>query len=104
MLGGDDEVLHPRVGGGLRPEFRVIQVGIEVLEVSVIDLVGNLLALLDPLMAGWQGVDSPVDEQAEAVVGEPTAVADGWSDIRHGNSSWIINRAGALPELVISRR
>ena len=80
VLRGDDEVLHARLVGKLGPELRVIQVGVKVLEVLLVFLVGDLLDVLDPFMPRGEGISAPVDEHAEAVVGEPTAIANGRSD------------------------
>src|SRR6185312_7432714 len=66
-----------RVLRGARPDSRVVEVGIEVVEVALIVLVGELLPILDPFVARRQRVETPMDEQPEPVTYEPTGVADG---------------------------
>ena len=75
VLGGEHGVFHARGLGLARPFARVEQVGIEILEVFVVLFLGNLLAHLDPFVAGRHGIQPPVDEHAEAVVREPGGVA-----------------------------
>jgi hypothetical protein len=48
-----------------------------VVEVAPVVLVADALALLDPLVAGGEGVEAPVEEEAEACLGEPGGVAGG---------------------------
>ncbi len=79
VLGGDHEVLHAGIGRGLRPGVRVVEVGVEVAEVGVVDLIRDLLALLDPLVARGEGIDAPMDEQAKAIPDKPARVTRGGS-------------------------
>ena len=71
VLGGDDEVLHAGVAGLLGPDARVVEVGVEVVEVLLVVFVADVLLVAHPLVAGGERVEAPVDEQAEAVVEEP---------------------------------
>jgi len=84
VFGRDDEVLHPRVGGGLCPEAGIVEIGVEAGEVpGVVDLGRDLLAVLQPLVSRAQRVESPVDEQPEAILDEPARVAHRRSHLRH---------------------
>ena len=80
MLAGDHEVAHAGAGGGVRPHAGIVEVGIEAVEVPLVDLVRDLLLVLDPLVPGRQRVQPPVDEHAEAVVHEPRRVPGARSD------------------------
>ncbi len=81
MLGGHDEVFHPRARRRLSPELGVVQVGVEPLEVLlIVDLGGDFLVVPNPLVAGGLGVQAPVNEQPETVVHVPTRVAGGTAD------------------------
>ena len=71
VLGGHDEVLHPRLAGEARPGARVELVRVEALRVAVVDLVGDLLRRADPLVLGGHRVEAPVHEEAEAGLLEP---------------------------------
>src|SRR5215212_85451 len=51
MLGRDDEVPHARVPRLSGPLFGAVEVGVEVVEVPLVVLVANPLALLDPFVA-----------------------------------------------------
>ena len=76
MLGRDDEILHPGVPRRLRPELRIVEIGIEVLEIlRVVDFRGDPFVVLQPFVACAEGVEAPVDEHAEPVMGEPACVA-----------------------------
>ncbi|OPZ86709.1 MAG: hypothetical protein BWY76_00820 [bacterium ADurb.Bin429] len=77
MLGCDDEVLHPRAGGGARPRPRVVEIRIKVPEVDVVDFIRNLLVMLHPLVAGGQRIQAPVNEEAKTVMDEPGGIARG---------------------------
>ena len=83
MLGGRHEVLHAGAGGRLGPAIRVVQVGIEVIHVAFVLAGRDLLLLHDPLVTSRQGIQSPVNEQAEAVVHEPAGVAGTLPDLSH---------------------
>ncbi len=83
VLGGDDEVLHARPGGGFRPDLGVVQVRVEVLEIPVVDVIGDLLDMLHPFVPGGEGVDAPVDEETETILLEPGCVTDGGPDDVH---------------------
>ena len=54
-----------------RPGPRVVEVGVELVEVLLVVRVGHPLVLLHPLVARRQRVEAPVDEHAEARVGPP---------------------------------
>ena len=43
-------------------------------EVSLICGIADLFAVLDPFVARGQRVDPPVNEQAEAIMGEPARI------------------------------
>jgi len=73
----DDEVLHAGVCGGVGPGRGVVEVGIETAEVFFVSLVGDPLEIAHPLVPRGEGVEAPVDEEAEAVAGEPRSVAAG---------------------------
>ena len=75
VLGRHHKVLHPRVLRLLRPGRRVVEIRVKVVEIFLIILVSNQLAVLDPLVARRQGVDAPVDKESKTVVGKPTAVS-----------------------------
>jgi len=77
VLAGGDDVLHAGVLCFLRPNGRIVEVGVKVIEVLLVVLVGDSLVVLDPLVAGGDGVDSPVDEQPEAIVGKPGSIGSG---------------------------
>ena len=96
MLGGHHEVLHAGAGRGLRPTVRVVQVGIEVVHVALVVVDRDLLLLHYPLVAGGKGIQSPVDEQPEAVVHEPAGVAGALSDV-HVRGSFTVLACRMLP-------
>ncbi len=75
VLGGDNDIRHARVFGRLGPRVGVIQVGVEVVEILLVVLVADLLAILHPLVPRREGVDTPVDEQPEAIMREPCRIA-----------------------------
>src|ERR1700684_1051443 len=50
---------------------RVVEVGVEVLEVALVGGVVQALALLHPLVASGDGVQPPVNEQAEPRLAPP---------------------------------
>ena len=74
VLGGDDEIFHARQFGHTGPFFGVEQIGVEVGEVLLVVGNADFFAVADPFVAGGQGVQPPVDEHAEAVVGKPRSV------------------------------
>src|SRR5205085_1515713 len=69
--------LHAGTPGLTCPCNRVVQVGVEVIDVPLVVLVADALAVLHPLMPGGQRIDAPVDEQPEAVVDKPSGVTGG---------------------------
>ena len=71
MLGGQDRVAHARLPGQPGPSARVIQVGIEVLEVALVGRIVQALTLLHPLVAAGDGIEPPVNEQAEPCLAHP---------------------------------
>ena len=75
MLGGNHEVFHARAGCCRRPQVGLIQVRVKVFEIGVVDLIRDLFVVLHPLMPRGQGIQAPVNEQAEAVMHEPAGVA-----------------------------
>ena len=81
MLGSRHEVLHAGAGGSLGPTIRVVQVGIEIVQVAFVVADRDFLLLHYPFVARRQGIQSPVNEQAEAVVYEPAGVAGTLSDL-----------------------
>ncbi len=87
VLGGEDDILHPGGFRVARPGGRVVEVGVEVAEVAVVVLVVEPFAVFDPLVAGGEGVEAPVDEEAEAVVGEPGGVGGCGGDFRQCDSA-----------------
>ena len=75
VLARDDRVFHAGTLGGRGPLVRVVEVGVEVIEVRLVVLVGDLLALFHPLVARRHRVDAPVSEQAEPIMNEPLGLA-----------------------------
>lgn len=71
VLGRQHHIFHPCLTGPARPFLRVVEVGIEVLEVLLVARVVDFLAVLHPLVPGRERVDAPMDEHAEPVVLEP---------------------------------
>ncbi len=74
VLGGEDHVAHAGLAGGLRPFAGLEEVGVEEVEVDLVVFVGDLLIVADPLVPRRHGVESPVDEHAKTVVGEPAGI------------------------------
>ena len=79
MLCREDDILHPRSLGLTRPFLRVVEVGIEVLEVLLVLLLGGALKILHPLMARGKRIESPMDEHTETVMSEPFSIAGSFS-------------------------
>src|SRR5262245_43632230 len=83
MLGSKDDIFH---SGGARcggPSARVVEVGVEVVEVALVCSVVDALAALDPFVARWQRIQPPVDEHPEPIVGEPGGIASCWCWCEH---------------------
>jgi len=74
VLGGHHEVPHPGPPGHPRPLGRVVEVRIEMIEVTPVLLIAHLLGALDPLVASRAGIDAPVDEHPEALANEPPGI------------------------------
>ena len=70
VLGGQHGVLHARPPALPGPVGGVEEIGVEVLEVGVVHLGVDALAVLHPLVAAREGVQAEVDEHAEPVVHE----------------------------------
>src|SRR6266568_446471 len=77
VLGGDDGVAHARVDRRLRPSGGVEEIGIEVIEIPLVVLIGQLLSALDPLVAGRQRVQAPVEEEPQTCFGPPGGARGG---------------------------
>jgi hypothetical protein len=75
VLGGEHGVPHPGGTGGPRPGDRVVQVGLEVVEVRLVVLGGQPLVVLDPLVPRGQCVQAEVDEHAESPVRKRSSCA-----------------------------
>jgi hypothetical protein len=45
-----------------------------MVEVLLIFFVGNHFMAFDPLVARWQGVDTPVNKKTKAIMGKPGSV------------------------------
>ena len=71
VLGGEDDVFHAGLPGHPGPFLRVEEVGVEMVEVLLVVLVGQAFLVLDPFVPGRHGIESPVDEHAEAGVRPP---------------------------------
>ena len=78
VLGGDDEIFHAGLRGGARPQRRIVEIGVEACEVlPVVDVIRDALVVADPLVPCRQGVQPPMDKEAETVPDKPARVADG---------------------------
>ena len=44
VFGGDDEIFHPRVFCGLCPKGRVVEVGVELFEISLVIRAPSLIS------------------------------------------------------------
>src|SRR5881409_106516 len=81
VLGGDDEVLHPRVPGHAHPFVRVEPDGVEAVDILLVLRDGDVRPAHDPLAdardalslvrAGWHCVGPPVDEHPEPRLAPP---------------------------------
>ena len=59
VLGGEHHILHARGFRGGGPVARIVQVGIEMLEVALVALVVDALVVFDPLVARRRARTSP---------------------------------------------
>ncbi len=71
VLRGHDEVFHPGLFRVPRPFLRVVQVGVEEVEIFLILFVRYALVVSDPFVTGGERVEAPVDEHAEPRLGPP---------------------------------
>jgi len=51
--------------------MRIVRHGVETLEILAIGFWGKLFAGLGPLMAGRQGIQSPVKEYSKTILDKP---------------------------------
>ncbi len=77
MLGRHHKVLHAGPGGCRGPEFGIVEVGIEPVEILLIRCGVDALKVFQPFMPGPQGIEAPMDEEAETIMGEPCGIAGG---------------------------
>ena len=85
VLRRDHKILHTRIGRSLRPDFRIVQVRIEMLEIAaLVFLCRNMLNVHDPLVAGSARIKPPVDEHAEPGFRKPFGPVARWILLLHG--------------------
>ena len=82
VLGGQHHIFHAGGAGAARPLARRVEVGVEMVEIFPVGGGGDLLAVLQPFVPGAQRVEAPMDEQAEAGVGEPRLLRLGEKQFR----------------------
>ena len=75
VLGGDDEVLHPRFTRRLGPLFRIEEIGVEEIEIDLVGFVIDLLVMANPFVPRRHRIKPPVNEHAETIVREPGGVS-----------------------------
>ncbi len=88
VFGGDHRIFHARVLGLLRPGTWVIEIRVKVVKVFLVHLVGYALPVLDPLVTGRQGIQTPMDKETEAVVNKPVDIGYLW--LRHGFTPFLV--------------
>ncbi len=71
VLRGNDGILHSCFLAHPGPIPGIVEVGIEDFEIFPVFLRGDLFPVLNPLVAGRQGIKSPVDEHSETGIGPP---------------------------------
>jgi len=71
VAAGEDDVLHACVAGGFCPGVGIKLFGMELGGEFGVLVDGDLLIPLDPLASAGDGVESPVDEEAELGVSPP---------------------------------
>ena len=71
VLGGEDGVLHPGPLGRRHPRAHITVPGVELGHEGVVSPVGNALHAAHPLPPGGDGVQPPMQKQAEPGPGEP---------------------------------
>src|ERR1035437_7798120 len=71
----DYKIFHPRVGGVLCPEFRVIKVGVKMVEIFLVSFRCYLLHVLYPFMPCGKRIKPPVNKQTEPVLSEPACIS-----------------------------
>ena len=71
MLGGEDSIFLPRTLCQPGPLTRIVQVGIELVEVNAIRLVRDQFPVANPFPAGRYRIQSPMDEHPEPRVDPP---------------------------------
>jgi hypothetical protein len=77
VFGRNDEILHPRSRGRLGPELRVVEIGIKMFKIPVVDVVGNLFVMLDPFMPGGKGIQPPMNKHSKSVLNKPLGISGG---------------------------
>ena len=78
VLACQDNVPHARLARGTRPSHRIVEIGVEVVEVRLVVCVADFLVFLNPFVARGQRVNSPVNEKAETVMCPPSGIAERW--------------------------
>ena len=71
VLGRDDKIFHSGSLGCCRPFGRIVQIGVKILEITLVSLVGHPFAAFDTFATRREAVNAPVDEQSETVVCPP---------------------------------
>ena len=78
VLGGQHRIFHAGPLGRRDPGVRVVEVGLEMVDVFLIIGIEDRVPVTRPgHLARMQRAGTPMDEHAEAVPGEPTGVARG---------------------------
>src|SRR5690242_13259147 len=71
VLRCDDGITHTSFPGLTGPGDRVVKIRIEVIKITLIVLICELLTILYPFVAGGKRVQPPVNKKAETIMDKP---------------------------------